>query len=122
MPETAISQSHRHPIYSVAYWRDRLSQREDQVFLALTILIGALAGLAVVAFILLTERLGARLFPPGVGRLRSALARCEITGVATTTAMHASLVAQDEFARGGVDTGYLARFLDRDRFAGGLRG
>jgi CIC family chloride channel protein len=47
------------------YWRGRLAQREDQVFLALTFVIGALAGLAVVAFILLTERLGARLFPPG---------------------------------------------------------
>jgi acetyl-CoA carboxylase, biotin carboxylase subunit len=57
-----------------------------------------------------------------LARLRGALARCEITGVATTTAMHASLVAQDEFARGGVDTGYLARFLGRDRCAGGLRG
>ena len=32
----------------------------------LTFVIGALAGLAVVAFILLTERLGARIYPPGV--------------------------------------------------------
>jgi acetyl-CoA carboxylase, biotin carboxylase subunit len=48
-----------------------------------------------------------------LARLRSALARCEITGVATTIGMHASLAAQDEFGRGGVDTGYLARFLGR---------
>src|SRR5215467_2945794 len=42
-----------------------LSGREDQVFLALTLLIGALVGLIVVAFILLTERVGQRLYPVG---------------------------------------------------------
>ncbi len=41
----------------------RLQQREDQVFLVLTLVIGALTGLAVVGFILLTERLGSRLYP-----------------------------------------------------------
>jgi acetyl-CoA carboxylase, biotin carboxylase subunit len=46
-----------------------------------------------------------------LARLRRALARCEITGVATTIPLHARLTAHDEFARGGVDTGYLARFL-----------
>ena len=40
-----------------------LSGREDQVFLVLTLLIGALVGLAVVAFILLTERVGQKLYP-----------------------------------------------------------
>src|SRR5262245_11892798 len=40
-----------------------LSGREDQVFLVLTLLIGALVGLIVVAFILLTERVGRRLYP-----------------------------------------------------------
>ena len=40
-----------------------LSGREDQVFLVLTLLIGALVGLIVVAFILLTERVGQRLYP-----------------------------------------------------------
>ena len=40
-------------------------QRENQVFLALTLLIGCLVGLAVVAFIVLTERLGMRLYPVG---------------------------------------------------------
>jgi len=44
---------------------DKVQQREDQVFLVLTLIIGALTGLAVVAFILLTERLGMRLYPPG---------------------------------------------------------
>ena len=48
-----------------------------------------------------------------LARLRAALGRCEIAGVATTIPMHAALTAQDEFARGGVDTGYLARFLRR---------
>ena len=39
--------------------------REEQVFLVLSLLIGALAGLTVVAFIVLTERLGMRLYPVG---------------------------------------------------------
>jgi CIC family chloride channel protein len=48
--------------------RDRvaeLRQREEQVFLVLALVIGALTGLAVVAFIVLTERLGMRLYPVG---------------------------------------------------------
>jgi CIC family chloride channel protein len=40
-----------------------LRQRESQVFLGLSLVIGALTGLAVVAFIVLTERLGMRLYP-----------------------------------------------------------
>jgi acetyl-CoA carboxylase, biotin carboxylase subunit len=46
-----------------------------------------------------------------LARLRGGLARCEIEGVATTIALHAALAADPEFARGGVDTGYLSRFL-----------
>jgi len=42
-----------------------LQDREDQVFLVLSLVIGALAGLTVVAFILLTERLGMRIYPVG---------------------------------------------------------
>src|SRR5262249_33892883 len=42
-----------------------LSGGADQVFLVLTLLIGALVGLVVVAFILLTERVGQRLYPTG---------------------------------------------------------
>lgn len=41
----------------------RIGEREEQVFLLLTILIGALVGLAVVGFILLTEHLGSRFYP-----------------------------------------------------------
>src|SRR5712692_4199909 len=57
---------------SGSWWRtsllDRvaeLRQREDQIFLVLALVIGALTGLAVVAFILLTERMGMRLYPVG---------------------------------------------------------
>jgi CIC family chloride channel protein len=46
-------------------WTLLLRDREEQVFLALTLVIGALVGAAVVAFILLTERFGARLYPAG---------------------------------------------------------
>ena len=38
-----------------------VQNREEQVFLVLSLLIGALAGLTVVAFIVLTEPLGMRL-------------------------------------------------------------
>jgi CIC family chloride channel protein len=57
---------------SVSGWRTwfvnrvaELRQREEQVFLVLALVIGALTGLAVVAFIVLTERLGMRLYPAG---------------------------------------------------------
>jgi chloride channel protein, CIC family len=43
----------------------RLRQSENQIFLILSVVIGALTGLAVVAFILLTERSGIRLYPEG---------------------------------------------------------
>jgi len=42
-----------------------LQQREGQIFLVLALVIGALTGSAVVAFILLTERMGMRLYPVG---------------------------------------------------------
>src|SRR5215831_2529077 len=50
----------RSPLLQQSAW---LQQREDQVFLVVTLVIGALTGLAVVAFIVLTERLGMRLYP-----------------------------------------------------------
>src|SRR5271169_1298426 len=46
-------------------WNTLLNEREEQVFLILTLLIGALVGLMAVAFILLTERVGTRLYPVG---------------------------------------------------------
>ena len=54
-------------------WAAILRDREDQVFLALTLVIGALVGLAVVAFILLTERFGNQLYPAGGMGLRRLL-------------------------------------------------
>jgi chloride channel protein, CIC family len=51
----------------------RLRQREDQVFLVLALVIGALTGAAVVAFILLTERSGMRLYPVGSAAWRRVL-------------------------------------------------
>jgi len=52
---------------------EKTSQRENQVFLLLTLAIGALTGLAVVAFILVTERLGMRLYPVGSASWRRVL-------------------------------------------------
>jgi len=46
-------------------WKAFLGEREEQVFLVLTLLIGALVGLLVVTFILLTERFSAGLYPVG---------------------------------------------------------
>jgi CIC family chloride channel protein len=54
----------------LAYLQSKLHSREDQVFLALTLIIGALTGLVVVAFILLTERVGMRIYPPHAARWR----------------------------------------------------
>src|SRR4051794_33363945 len=46
---------------------------EDKVLLVLTLIIGAVVGLVVVAFILLTERLGAKFYPPGSAPWRRVL-------------------------------------------------
>jgi CIC family chloride channel protein len=43
----------------------KLRQSENQIFLVLSVVIGALTGLAVVAFILVTERFGMKLYPVG---------------------------------------------------------
>src|SRR5438270_11243025 len=58
-------------IPSAAPWHSRLvdlvedlRRREDQLALLLSLVIGALVGLVVVAFILLTGRLAAHMYPP----------------------------------------------------------
>jgi len=51
----------------------QLRQREDQLLLILALVIGALTGATVVAFILVTERLGMRLYPAGSGAWRRVL-------------------------------------------------
>jgi len=49
------------------HWRktDSLLQHEDKILLLLTLIIGAIVGLVVAAFIYLTEDLGARMYPAG---------------------------------------------------------
>jgi acetyl-CoA carboxylase biotin carboxylase subunit len=44
--------------------------------------------------------------------LRGALDRCAVDGVVTNLDMHRGLLADAEFGKGGVDTGYLGRFLE----------
>ena len=63
-----------------AWWRipllhrlPLLQEREEQVFLVLALVIGALTGLAVVAFIVLTEHVGIRLYPAGAAPWRRIL-------------------------------------------------
>ena len=50
-----------------------------------------------------------------LARLRAALARCQIGGLATTVPVLSRVVDDEEMAAGGVDTGYLARYLERWR-------
>jgi acetyl-CoA carboxylase biotin carboxylase subunit len=47
-----------------------------------------------------------------IGRLKAALATCQVQGIATNLELHRAVIAQPEFAR-GVDTAYLGRNLDR---------
>jgi CIC family chloride channel protein len=61
-----------NPPVDISFWRTPLkwwavaaARRQGRLLLLLSIIIGALTGLAVVAFILLTERLGMRLYPVG---------------------------------------------------------
>ena len=59
---------------AIKSWKPRLErwateeqtyQHEDKLFLALTLLIGALVGLVIAGFILLTENFGSRMYPTG---------------------------------------------------------
>jgi len=47
-----------------------------------------------------------------LARLRGALARCEIAGVATTLSLFSTMVDDEVWVSGGVDTGYLGRWLE----------
>ena len=47
--------------------------------------------------------------------LRDALERCAVDGVTTNLGLQRALLADAGFAAGGVDTGYLARWLARDQ-------
>ena len=59
-----------------------------------------------------------------LARLRGALARCQVGGVATSLPMLSSMVDDEELAAGGVDTGYLGQWLGRGwgRCRAGRRG
>ena len=54
-------------------WLDELRRKESQLALVLSLVIGALVGLVVVAFILVTGRLAARFYPPGGSGMRRVL-------------------------------------------------
>ncbi|MFM9589153.1 acetyl/propionyl/methylcrotonyl-CoA carboxylase subunit alpha [Streptomyces scabiei] len=54
-------------------------------------------------------------------RLRGALARCTVDGVSTNLPLHQEVLAEADFAEGGVDTAWFTRFL-RDRPVGSDRG
>jgi chloride channel protein, CIC family len=60
---------------AMTHWADiqQLRQHEDKVFLILTLIIGATVGLVIVAFIVLTENLGARMYPAGGAAWRRVL-------------------------------------------------
>jgi hypothetical protein len=83
-----------------------LQQRENQIVLLLTLAIGALTGLAVVAFIVLTERLGMRLYPVGSAAWRRVLIPVAGSlGIGTATPMKSeSLLPRIPFA--GIEKGY----------------
>ena len=52
-----------------------------------------------------------------LARLRGALARCEIGGVATTLGVHAALAVDAEFADGGIATDFLAGWPGRETWS-----
>jgi acetyl-CoA carboxylase biotin carboxylase subunit len=56
--------------------------------------------------------------PDALARLRQALGRCRISGVATNLDMHLRLLERPELAAGAVDTGFLERWLGEGATAG----
>ena len=50
--------------------------------------------------------------PAALSRLRQAIDRTQLSGVATNLAFHQQILADAEFQAGGVDTGYVARLLE----------
>jgi CIC family chloride channel protein len=63
----ASESTFRTPWNALKSWADvqTIRQHEDKVILLLTLIIGAVVGLIVVAFILVTENLGSRMYPAG---------------------------------------------------------
>lgn len=76
MGAAATTENHPRKKWQAILWLRSISdlqKREEQLFLLLSLLIGALTGLAVVAFIVVTERLGMRLYPVGSAAWRRVL-------------------------------------------------
>jgi acetyl-CoA carboxylase biotin carboxylase subunit len=48
-----------------------------------------------------------------LGRMRHAISSSRVTGVATNLPFHSAVLADPEFQAGGVDTGFVTRFLER---------
>jgi acetyl/propionyl-CoA carboxylase alpha subunit len=55
--------------------------------------------------------------PSALERLRRAISDTHIDGVANNLCFHAAVLFDPEFARGGVDTSYVSRNLERQRLA-----
>jgi len=90
---------------------NRLRQSDDQLSLLLSLVIGALVGLVVVAFILLTGRLAARMYPPGGAGWRRVLV--PVLGSLTTGYL---LWRHFPFARGsGIPQTKFALFINDGR-------
>lgn len=53
--------------------------------------------------------------PTALDRMRRALAATHVVGVATNVAFDSEILADSEFATGGVDTSYVPRFLEKRR-------
>ena len=52
-----------------------------------------------------------------VARMREAISATRVSGVATNLAFHSIVLAEPEFQAGGVDTGFVARLLERSPIA-----
>src|ERR1035437_9603541 len=114
MGAAAITENHPGKKWQVIPWLRSiadLQKREEQVFLLLSLLIGALTGLAVVAFIVVTERLGMRLYPVG-----SAAWRRVLIPVAGSLAMGVLLYRYFPYARGSGVPQTKAALFARDGF------
>ena len=92
-------------------WVEQLRQSDNQMELILSLVIGALVGLVVVAFILLTGRLAAGMYPAGGSGWRRLLV--PIFGSLGTGYL---LVRYFPFARGsGIPQTKFALFIDEGR-------
>jgi hypothetical protein len=85
-------------------WRRLISGRGGQVFLVLTLMIGATVGMVVVTFSLLTERICAGLYPAGGAAWPSVL--FPTPGSLGIGCPHSLHTAPNRIAAGGQPGGY----------------